>query len=210
MPGRKTLLVVNLTQLWKPLCKCTRDLPGILLEQGLEWGSERFFDNHHFRKHIFFILYLGFNIYLNYTTMYLSKASMIVNACRHIMPVGTIQKPCFIDHFWVPHNLLFLDQTETFWFSYVDSNTCKTLKISYCISNLKQHVDYLCGMIIMTSAGIDCDQAGPFPSLLCVCGAVYVYVYIVCVRICTRAQDCVCVHCLINFCISTSLLSPMC
>lgn len=45
------------------------------------------------------ILYLGFNMYLNYTTMYLTKASMIVNACQHIMPVGTIQKPCFIDHF---------------------------------------------------------------------------------------------------------------
>lgn len=46
-----------------------------------------------------FILYLHLNVHLNHTDMYPTKASMILNACQHIMPVGTIQKPCFIDNF---------------------------------------------------------------------------------------------------------------
>lgn len=54
----------------------------------------------------FFILYLGFNMFMlnmyvncNHAPAYLTKASMMVNACQHIMPVGTIQKPCFMDKF---------------------------------------------------------------------------------------------------------------
>ena len=53
-----------------------------------------------------------------------------------------------------------------------------------------QHVDTLCGMIIMTYAGIQFDQAGPFSCCVCMFN---VYILYVCVRVHMHvcAQACV-------------------
>lgn len=140
--------------------------------------------------------------------MYLTKASMIVNACQHTMPVGTIQKPCFIDNFcfqvqWL--SLYFFRKWFEFHIPPVSGShrdflnklcwfkTVKTLKRSYCISNLNS-------MLILFVAWLSWPLLAFILTRLVLFHRVCVYVC-VCVGVCTRVvRLCMCLHTRLHTC----------
>lgn len=152
--------------------------------------------------------------------MYLTKASMVVNACQHTMPVGTIQTPCFRDSFsfqvhwlnlyffrmtWAPHTSCFWIRQK--WVMLIQKHV-KTLMRSFCIPNLNSMLILFVAWLSWPLLAFSLSRLVLFHHVVCV----YMFMCMLCVYVsahacwhtCTRFV-CVCVDYLINFCIGTSL-----
>lgn len=131
--------------------------------------------------------------------LYLTKASVIVSTCQHIMPVGTMIKPWFYMIFKV-HSLnlytylFFLNQTEVDEVILIQKYV-STPRRSHCFSKNSSMLILFLVWLLWTLLAYSPDQAGPFHFHVL---SVYVYVYILSVSVHTgmfvhEHRLCVCI-----------------